>query len=82
MSETKSIIYSHGVEYFKQSFKNPRKATLTLDSKTMQKLRNQPTGSTLLFHTGRTLSAGKPKRKYKVLRRDWKRCRVHMIETE
>lgn len=55
---------------------NNRKLTIDFDERTMEKLRPFGAKEVMEFNNFPSL-VGK---KYKIMRRDWKRCRVHLVE--
>jgi len=66
-----------GQEWVTSIFNAPRKVVMTLDETTMEKLRAIKSGGILEINTN---ISDMPSMKYKILRRDYKRCKVWLRE--
>lgn len=64
-----------GINYFHKIFTAPKKSVMTVDPLTMSKFRKIPAGGVLEI-----VSASSGSAKFKILRRDWKRCKLHLLE--
>lgn len=77
--EIKGKITEEGAEYIRNLFR-PRKSVLTLSPTAMLSLKKLPSGATVLFQMG--LDQDWSKGYFKITRRDWKRCKVYMMEVD